>query len=423
MHNRLRTIIALVIVIAQPLTLANFPLMEGNWVGGQGWSVLVACILAEDLRFLIIYHSQQPLFWPPTRRVKWRRIRRKRPPRPRLPPNPVEEEELEQPPEGWPKSPHELLDREACVTLFEKVRWAQGVVCPRCGSWAIQRIPCKTQAGLQCYHCSACQSIFHAATGTIFEHSHLSPTQWMMALLSFADGDSALEMANQMGVSPRMGERWLRLFQVVIYQQRPTSPLKGQVEADEIYIISGYKGCPNGQSPPRSPRRRGWRRRGRGTWQKDKPPIVILVQRGGPIRLRMYTDLKKESLRPWLRSQIQRGSQIFTDDYSIYQFLSEVGHHRTVNHSEGEYARGSVHCNTAEGIWSLLRPYLRTFRGVSKLYLPLYIAAFEFRYNHRHLTTWQQAGVLLQRLFQVDGVEIRKVVRENTIAEYCQLPT
>lgn len=94
-----------------------------------------------------------------------------------------------------------------------------------------------------------------------------------------------------------------------------------------------------------------------------------------------------------------------------------------VNHSEGEYAHGSVHCNTAEGIWSFLRPYLRTFRGVSKVYLPLYIAAFEFRYNHHHLTTWQQAGVLLQRLVQVAGAEIRKVVRENTIVEHSQLPT
>lgn len=196
------------------------------------------------------------------------------------------------------------------------------------------------------------------------------------------------------------------------------------MEADEIYVISGHKGHPNGQGPPHSPRRRGLKRRGRGTWQKDKPPIVILVKRGGPLRLKMCTDLKKESLRPWLRSQVGQGSRVYTDDYSIYQFLTLAGYrHHSVNHSGHEYARGKVHCNTAEGIWSLLRPYLRTFRGVSKVYLPLYVAAFEFRYNHHHLTTWQQAGVLLQRLFQVDGVEIRKVVRENTIVEYCELPT
>jgi len=129
-------------------------------------------------------------------------------------------------------------------------------------------------------------------------------------------------------------------------------------------------------------------------------------------------------MRPWLSTQIERGSRVYTDDYDIYDFLSQAGYgHRSVDHAAGEYARGRVHCNTAEAIWSLLRPYLCTFRGVSKLYLPLYVAVFEFQYNHRHLTTWQQAGVLLQRVFQADGAEIHKVVRENAIMEYCQLPT
>ena len=424
MPNRLRIIIALIVGIGQPLTLAS-----GDGLV-PGWPVLVACIQIDDLTALIFFHSHRLLFRPPSRLVKRRRLRKRCPPPPRpLPKPPEEEEEPESPPEGWPKSPHELLKEEACVALFEAVRWAEGVACPRCGSRAVQPVPHRTKAGLQCYRCLACQakneaSTFHAATGTPFEHSHLSPSQWVMALLSFARGDSALEMADQMGVSPRIGERWLRLFQVVIYQQRPTSPLKGEVEADEIYVISGHKGCPNGHSPPRPPRRRGLKRKGRGTRRSDKPPIVILVKRGGPIRLKVCIDLKKEELRPWLCSQLEQGSDVYTDDYSIYQFLTEAGyHHHVVNHSAGEYARGRVHCNTAEGIWSLLRPYLGTFRGVSKVYLPLYVAAFEFRYNHRHLTTWQQAGVLLQRLFQANGALIRKVVRENAVAEYCQLPT
>lgn len=168
----------------------------------------------------------------------------------------------------------------------------------------------------------------------------------------------------------------------------------------------------------------GLKCKGRGTTCSDRPPIVILVRRGGSIRLRVCSDLRKEEVRPWLLSQLERGSDVDIDDYSIYQFLTEAGyHHQVVNHSAGEYARGRMHCNTAMGIWSLLRPYLGTFRGISKAYLPLYVAVFEFRYNHPHLTTWQQAGVLLQRLFQANGALVRKVVRENAIVQYCQLPT
>ncbi len=421
MRSRLWTIILLIVWVGQMARPAPGKPPEPEYI---------IWVPVQELRALVHYQARcTPPWLLPCRRPRLRPRRRRRPPPPQQPPQEEEEEQLEQPPEGWPDSIHTLLDPAACVALFEQVRWAAGKSCPRCGSRAIQPLERRTEAGLHYYRCLTCQaagrySLFHAATGTLFEHSHLSPTQWMVALLSFAQGESALEMADQLATSRRIGERWRRLFQVVLYQQRPQEPLTGEVEADEIYHISGYKGHPSGLTPPRPPRLRRLKRRGRGSWEKDKPPIVVLVKRGGSIRLRVLTNLQKAQLRPWLLAQVERGSQVYTDDYEIYDFLKQAGYrHRCVNHSAGEYARGDVHCNTAEAIWSLLRPYLRTFRGVSKVYLPLYVAAFEFRHNHRHLTTWQQAGVLLQRVFQADGAEIRKVVRENTIVEYCQLPT
>jgi hypothetical protein len=36
--------------------------------------------------------------------------------------------------------------------------------------------------------------------------------------------------------------------------------------------------------------------------------------------------------------------------------------HEFVNHTKKEYARGEVHENRAEGLFSLLKPYLRVFR-------------------------------------------------------------
>ncbi|WP_407541966.1 transposase (plasmid) [Deinococcus radiomollis] len=63
-----------------------------------------------------------------------------------------------------------------------------------------------------------------------------------------------------------------------------------------------------------------------------------------------------------------------TDEYSIYTRLSARGYvHVTVNHSEGEYARDAdgdgvneVHVNTVEGLWSLLRSWLRPHRDISQ---------------------------------------------------------
>jgi hypothetical protein len=51
--------------------------------------------------------------------------------------------------------------------------------------------------------------------------------------------------------------------------------LEGVVEVDEVYVHAGEKGEKEGDS-----RRRGLRKRGRGTWEGDKPPVLTIVKRG-----------------------------------------------------------------------------------------------------------------------------------------------
>ena len=56
----------------------------------------------------------------------------------------------------------------------------------------------------------------------------------------------------------------------------------------------------------------------------------------------------------------------------------------------GEYARDEdgdgfceVHVNTKEGFWSLLRSWLRPYRGISPEKLPFYLGFFELVHNVR----------------------------------------
>jgi transposase len=69
--------------------------------------------------------------------------------------------------------------------------------------------------------------------------------------------------------------------------------------------------------------------------------------------------------------------------------------HDFVNHTQKEYARGEVHENRAECLFSILKPYLRVFRGVSKVNLPGYVGFFQFLRNSRHQNAFQQAELIL----------------------------
>ncbi len=58
---------------------------------------------------------------------------------------------------------------------------------------------------------------------------------------------------------------------------------------------------------------------------------------------------------------------------------------RRRNHRVGEYVRGISRTNNMESFWSLLkRGVIGTYHHVSKNFLPLYLAEFQFRFNNRN---------------------------------------
>src|SRR6201989_1881262 len=131
--------------------------------------------------------------------------------------------------------------------------------------------------------------------------------------------------------------------------------------------------------------------RGRGTLAKEKPPIFGMLQRGGEVVIRMLENVKQATIGPLIERTIRKGTLVYTDEYNIYSRVEEWGYgHETVCHARGEYARDDdgdgfceVHVDTMEGVWSLLRSWLRPHRGVSQEKLPLYLAFFEFVHNAR----------------------------------------
>jgi transposase len=116
-----------------------------------------------------------------------------------------------------------------------------------------------------------------------------------------------------------------------------------------------------------------------------------MIQRGGQVVLHMLANVKQTTIKPIIEASVARGSLIYTDEYEIYGRLPAWGYgHQTVCHNAGEYARDEdgdgfheIHVNTMEGLWSLLRSWLRPHRGISQERLPIYLGFFQFVHNAR----------------------------------------
>jgi transposase len=153
------------------------------------------------------------------------------------------------------------------------------------------------------------------------------------------------------------------------------------------------------------PRCRANKRRGRGTFANDRPPVVGTIGREtGQVRLRVTPDTQQVTLREHVERFTGEGAHIYTDEYDSYNTIERTC--SMVCHSQNEWARDEdgdgireVHTNTIEGMWTGLRNFLRPFRGVSKHFLSGSVAIHEFRVNLKRVTVDFISSLVRMHLF------------------------
>lgn len=123
--------------------------------------------------------------------------------------------------------------------------------------------------------------------------------------------------------------------------------------------------------------------RGRGA--SNKTAVFGMVKRGGKLEARTVKNVKRSTIMPIVADNIEKGTQIYSDEFNIYQALPAMGYeHATVPHAEKIYVLGNAHTNTIEGFWSQIKGGIRgVYHSVSASYLQNYLDEYAFRYNHR----------------------------------------
>jgi len=177
-------------------------------------------------------------------------------------------------------------------------------------------------------------------------------------------GISAKQIQRETGVTYKTAWRMCKEVRDILSED--FDQFNGEVEADESYFGGVRKGT-----------------RGRGA--EGKTAVFGMVERGGKLEVRTVPNVKRNTIMPIVADNIEQGTQIFTDEFNIYQALPAMGYkHATVPHAEKVYVLGDVHTNTIEGFWLQSKNGIRgVYHAVSAKYLQHYLNEYAFRYNHR----------------------------------------
>lgn len=251
-----------------------------------------------------------------------------------------------------------------CRTYIEKLRWPDGVTCPRCNAKQISRIQNRNQ-----FDCDSCRYQFSATAGTIFHDSHLPLWKWFAAtylMIESRKGMSANQLKRILEVSYKTAWYLCHRIRKAMEEMNPRQ-LKGTVEVDEAYIG-------------------GKRRHVGGGYRKNKTMVLGAIERGGLCRLRVERRKVKKVLHRFVRETISdKAKRIYTDDNQEYQGIGDKNtKHESVVHSLEEWVRGDVHTNSVEGVWSLFkRSIVGSYHQISAKHLDAYLDEFEFRFNNR----------------------------------------
>lgn len=251
---------------------------------------------------------------------------------------------------------------DACREVLAKLRWQDGVQCPRCSSKSIRNSYTRDQ-----YDCGSCGYQFSVITGTIFQDTHLPLQKWFVAIYLMIEskkGISANQMKRTLNVSYKTAWYLCHRIRATMTTEKQ---LGGIVEVDETWVGGTTRGTGHG-------------------FKGNKSLAVGAVERGGNIVLNTIEHADSETLGKFIHDNTTpKIEAIYTDEFPAYKVLDRQGiKHETVNHSADEWVKGGIYTNSVENVWSLFkRSVMGSYHQVSKKHLDAYLDELEWRFNNR----------------------------------------
>ncbi len=283
--------------------------------------------------------------------------------------------------DGFPQTLVECIeqfsDADRANEFMTRMRWPQGVQCPRCQSKNLREI--KTRRLWVCKDCAG-HNQFSVKVGSIFEDSPIKMGKWLTAIwliLNAKNGISSHELGRSIGVTQKSA--WFMLHRIrTAVETGSFQRMHGTVEADETFVGGSADFM----------HKKVKKAKGIGRGYTTKTAVMALlehaVEKGkSRVRAKVIKNTKKQALKAVIDEAVETGSTLHTDAWIAYQSLGADYIHKFVDHAV-EYVRDGVSTNGLENFFCLLKRTLRgTYVHVNAEHLFRYLNEQVFRFNAR----------------------------------------
>ena len=267
----------------------------------------------------------------------------------------------------------EFPDDATCLEHLWRMRYSpdgEHALCPKCNKVRVfKKYAMSNRRTSWC--CTGCSHHLHPLAGTIYHKSPTSLHLWFYAMYLMSStrcGISAKQLERELGVTYKCAWRMANQIRNHLMTQ-DGEPLEGDVETDETYV-GGVARKKSGFTKSQ---------------QMERKAIVWgAVERGGKVHAEVIPFSGAGDIRPRVLDHVKGGSNLYSDGLHVYRTFGNTYQHRWVDHKAGVYVDGTVHTNTIEGFWSLMKRGIDgVYHAVSHKWLQSYLNEYVFRYNHR----------------------------------------
>src|SRR5579862_952679 len=219
-----------------------------------------------------------------------------------------------------------LFDTDVkCRELLVRLRWPNGVECPRCKMPAVELATAK-----QLFYCKGCDYQFSVTTGTVFNDSHLALQKWFLATLLLCEakkGMSALQLKRTLWGKNKGSYKtaWYLCHRIRYAMTEVQKMLDGTIEIDETYIGGKQKG------------------KGVAYGREQKEVVIGIIQRSGDLKFIHVAEGTSKAIREVMEQHVSEDVDVIvTDESVLYNSglpITQRSKRQSVNHKAEEYVR------------------------------------------------------------------------------------